>query len=605
MRKFLMALMLGLVFLLPAVRVSAQAAILCYHEVDRENDDFAVSHQQLERHIVKMKKEGWHFVSLDEYIRYTKGEAKLPQKSVMLTFDDGYRSFYTKVYPLLQKYQVPAMLAIVSSWTAGEEKPNDVRDLASWEELWEMEKSGLVTVVSHTHAMHKQQAINPQGTRNGVVGSRLYFQDRYETEAEYRQRLQNDLGEVQRLFKEKLGHPARAMVWPYGIYTGEAVALAREAGMEATFLLDGGLSGEGEEGRFFAHRMIMTRDMGDRELEKLLTVNHDSWNEKNLRLAQVDLDSIYDENPTKYEGNLQAVIANLEGNDIGVVALQAFADPDGDGNVEAVYFKNRELPVAADILGDVSNRLLQRGLTVVAWLPVLNYQGFIASDGSNAVQSAGEKGWYRRLSPFDEAGLARVQNLFRDLSANTQVQGVLLQDDLYLNEDEDVSPAAQAAYRRDFGRELSEEASAREEVARWKRQALDRAADKAIAAFKEMRPQAITMRDIYAGALLYEGAERWLGQSYEDYLSRYDYTVVMAYPYMDKADNPQEYLRALAQKVKAAGGVDKTILKVQSYDWQENKWLTGEEFQGQLKTLRQAGMKHLGYYPATFSHWGK
>ena len=131
MRKFLMALMLGLVFLLPAVRVSAQAAILCYHEVDRENDDFAVSQTQLERHIVKMKKEGWHFVSLDEYIRYTKGEAKLPQKSVMLTFDDGYRSFYTKVYPLLQKYQVPAMLAIVSSWTAGEEKPNDVRNLAS------------------------------------------------------------------------------------------------------------------------------------------------------------------------------------------------------------------------------------------------------------------------------------------------------------------------------------------------------------------------------------------------------------------------------------------------------------------------------------------
>lgn len=45
--------------------------------------------------------------------------------------------------------------------------------------------------------------------------------------------------------------------------------------------------------------------------------------------------------------------------------------------------------------------------------------------------------------------------------------------------------------------------------------------------------------------------------------------------------------------------------KVQSFDWQKNKWLTGEEFQGQLKTLRQAGMKHLRYYPATFSHWGK
>ncbi len=130
-----------------------------------------------------------YFVSLDEYIRYAKGELSLPEKSVMIAFDDGYRSFYTKVYPLLKKYRVPGMLAIVSSWTNGEEKPNDVRDLASWQELKEMEASGLVAVVSHTHAMHKQQAINSQGSRNGVVGSHLYFQGRYESDEEYETRL--------------------------------------------------------------------------------------------------------------------------------------------------------------------------------------------------------------------------------------------------------------------------------------------------------------------------------------------------------------------------------------------------------------------------------
>lgn len=142
----------------------AKVAIFCYHEVDRPNDAFAVSSGRLEAHLKYLKKEGYHFVTLNEYLAYTDGKLKLPDKSVMITFDDGYRSFYTKVYPLLKKYDVPAMLAIVTSWTDGEGLPTDVRAVATWDELKEMEKSGLVTVVSHSHALHKQQALDPQGT---------------------------------------------------------------------------------------------------------------------------------------------------------------------------------------------------------------------------------------------------------------------------------------------------------------------------------------------------------------------------------------------------------------------------------------------------------
>ena len=202
LKKLIFILSLCFACLLPSHGVSAHVTILCYHEVDRAGDAFAVSHQRLEEHLKFLKQEGCHFVSLDEYLRFCRGELQLPDNSVMITFDDGYRSFYTKVYPLLKKYQVPGMLAIVSSWTNHEEKPNDVRDTASWEELKEMENSGLVTVVSHTHAMHKQQEINPQGGRNGVAGSHLYFAGRYETDEEYKTRVSNDINEVQRLFQE-------------------------------------------------------------------------------------------------------------------------------------------------------------------------------------------------------------------------------------------------------------------------------------------------------------------------------------------------------------------------------------------------------------------
>lgn len=605
LKKIIQLLFLIALLVMPVHPALASVSILCYHEVDRAGDSFAVSHQRLESQLKYMKDQGYHFVSLDEYIRYTKGEIQLPEKSVMVTFDDGYRSFYTKVYPLLKKYQIPGMLAIVSSWTNHEEKPNDVRDTASWDELREMEAGGLVTVVSHTHAMHKQQEINPQGSRNGVVGSHLYVNGHYETDAEYVSRVKNDIDEVQRLFQEKLGHKCRAMVWPYGIYTKEAVDIARASGMEATFLLEGGVNEPGENSRLYAKRMIMESNFDVQRLKKLLTVNHDSWDSSGIRLAQVDLDNVYSKNSRNYERNLQNLLKGLESNNINVVALQAFADPDGDGNVDEVYFANSVVPVRADIFNDVTTRIQQRGLTVVAWLPVLNYQSLIKMDDSNAVKSRGEKGWYHRLSPFDQEGLKRVNQMFYDLAVNTQVEGVLLQDDLYLNQDEDVSFPAQQAYRKQFGKNLLTVDAKDAELSNWKMAALDNAARQAVSAFKMTRPQAIVMRDIYAGALLYPDAVSWLGQDYTDYLQQYDYTVVMAYPFMDNEEEPYEYLQRVAKVIKDKNGAAKTIVKIQSYDWQKNRWLPAGVFSKQMSTLKRAGMKNLGYYPNTFCFWPK
>ena len=173
-----------LIFSVPVVM--AKVAIFCYHEIDRPNDSFAISSGRFESHLKYLQKAGYHFVTLDEYLAYTDGKLNLPEKSVMITFDDGYQSFYTKVYPLLKKYDVPAMLAIVTSWTDGEGLPTDVRAVATWDELREMEKNGLVTIVSHSHALHKQQALDPQGDRNGIAGAHLYLNGRYETDEEYK-----------------------------------------------------------------------------------------------------------------------------------------------------------------------------------------------------------------------------------------------------------------------------------------------------------------------------------------------------------------------------------------------------------------------------------
>lgn len=598
----------ALFMVLTAGAAFAKVTIFCYHELDHANDNFAVTSKAFEEQIKYLQGDGYHFVSLDEYIRYTKGELELPEKSVMLTFDDGYRSFYTTAYPLLQKYRVPAMLAIVTSWTDGEGTPSDVRAIASWDELREMEQSGLVTVVSHTHAMHKQQAITPQGDRNGVAGYHLYVNRRYESNEEYVARITADLERTQELFVEKLGHPSRAIVWPYGIYSQQSLDAAMQSGAEASFRLDGGAVTEpGEKSRLYAKRIIMSSDVTLNNFKSMLANHTGEWNEGGVRLSQVDIDNIYDTDPVKFDRNIATVVNQLQQNSINIVALQAFADPDGDGEVDKVYFPNSVVPVEADVLSHVANTFMQNGLVVAAWMPTLNYQPLIAADRSNAVRSSRERGWYRRVSPFDNEAMAKVETMYRELATYTPVGGILFQDDLYLNDFEDVSEPATRAYRNVFGGELSaldhNDKAAMQQWTQFKTGKLTSLSQQMADAFREVHPEAIIMRDIYTGPVTEPQSTEWFAQNYADFLQNYDYTVVMAYPYMDQADDPIDYLKNIAAAVKAADGADKSIIKIQSYDWENERWIGADNFKTQLTALDKEGMSNLGYYPNTFYEW--
>src|SRR5262249_42723600 len=63
-----------------------------------------------------LKGNGWEAVSLDDLAAAARGERRLSDKTILLTFDDGFRSLYTRVFPLLKAYRYPAVAAVVGSW---------------------------------------------------------------------------------------------------------------------------------------------------------------------------------------------------------------------------------------------------------------------------------------------------------------------------------------------------------------------------------------------------------------------------------------------------------------------------------------------------------
>ena len=74
----------------------------------------------------------------------------------------------------------------------------------------------------------------------------------------------------------------------------------------------------------------------------------------------VDLDYVYDPDPAQQTQNINRLIQRVYDMKISHVFLQAFADPQGDGRIKALYFPNRRLPVRADLFNFVSRQLQTR-----------------------------------------------------------------------------------------------------------------------------------------------------------------------------------------------------------------------------------------------------
>ena len=92
-----------------APQMSAKQApiyVACMHDLGRDaSNSMTIDPKTLENHINKLRKEGYTFLSLKDYVAICKQERPAPEKAIMLTFDDGYASFYQKICIVLRNIQ--------------------------------------------------------------------------------------------------------------------------------------------------------------------------------------------------------------------------------------------------------------------------------------------------------------------------------------------------------------------------------------------------------------------------------------------------------------------------------------------------------------------
>jgi peptidoglycan/xylan/chitin deacetylase (PgdA/CDA1 family) len=185
--------------------------ILCYHNLAAQSKGrLTLGAPQFEQQMRYLKTEGYRVISLGEFIEWMQGKQQLPKRSIVLTFDDGYRAFREFAYPILKELGFTATLFVYTDYIGAG------RNALSWDDLKTLQAEGFdVQAHSKTHADLRRAA--------------------GETDAQYARRLQSELADPLPLFQRNLGRPIDRLAYPYGRADDDVVAKTKEVGYVAAF----------------------------------------------------------------------------------------------------------------------------------------------------------------------------------------------------------------------------------------------------------------------------------------------------------------------------------------------------------------------------------
>jgi len=136
--------------------------ILVYHHImdnyDRGNALINITPDEFLLHLWALKNNGFTTITFNDYYDYASGIRALPEKPIIISFDDGYLSNYEYGYKMLKDLEMKATIFVITSTMGATE--NVTYPHFSWEQAREMEKSGVVDIQSHSHSHREMQYLD-------------------------------------------------------------------------------------------------------------------------------------------------------------------------------------------------------------------------------------------------------------------------------------------------------------------------------------------------------------------------------------------------------------------------------------------------------------
>lgn len=184
---------------------SRSVMVLNYHKIADEHKSLSVTLDDFEQQMKWLKEYGFTCITPEQLYDFVANGAELPEKPVLITFDDGYKDNYTNAYPIMKKYGMKGTIFVVTGFLGVYD------NYLTWEQAKELLDAGF-NIESHTYSHKSMTEASDEDISNELVKSR-------------------------QTIKEKLGIDSDFMAYPTGTYNLHIAELVKNAGYKGAFTI--------------------------------------------------------------------------------------------------------------------------------------------------------------------------------------------------------------------------------------------------------------------------------------------------------------------------------------------------------------------------------
>lgn len=214
-----------------------EVPIIMYHSILKDpsrSNKYTVTPSVLEEDLKYIKDNGYTTVTISDLISYVYDDTPLPEKPIVLTFDDGHYNNYGYLFPLSEKYDMKAVISIVGSYTdkfTETDEANLNYSYLRWKDIKELMDTGRIEFQNHTYSLHSNT-----GKRNGTK------KIKGETDEHYKNVLEEDILKLQQEFEENTNYTPQCFTYPFGGISNASLDIIKELGFKASLSCEQGIN---------------------------------------------------------------------------------------------------------------------------------------------------------------------------------------------------------------------------------------------------------------------------------------------------------------------------------------------------------------------------
>lgn len=203
--------------------------VVMYHQLtknQKKSGKYVLTVEQFEKDLMFLKSKGYQSVTVKQLIEFSQVKGDIPEKSILITFDDGQETLYEYALPLLEKYGFTAVGFVVGALADYYTEIDDHNlsySYLNWQQIKEMSEGNIIEIESHSFDLHKNT-----GNRSGIK------KKKEETVEQYREFLCSDVAKMKTAMENNTGKNPVAFAFPFGSFSRESTEILKECGFKMT-----------------------------------------------------------------------------------------------------------------------------------------------------------------------------------------------------------------------------------------------------------------------------------------------------------------------------------------------------------------------------------